>query len=293
MSIRPPDDLDPADLERERAGEMDGVDDAALTALQADLLAAAPQLAPDDGAPRVAEPDLDADDFDAGRLAAWARGEITGAEAEVIAAQLAESPARRALLAHLSEPVPPALTARMVSEAAPRRRRAPMIAGAVTLLALAAALVVFLQPKLPPPPPGFEAPRLGGGVAPVKSEPSGGTCFVPDSQLTLRLVPRATIEGALAGRVFQSAPPGSALAPLPSEHLEQKPGGAFVLAARAGDLFGQDFGPRALYVGVAVAAGPLNDAVGEAPPEANPDVAVDGVRWHAVELTYDAQCATP
>lgn len=293
MSIRPPADVDPADVEREIAGELDGVDPAALAALEADLTRAAPRLDPSDD-PLLAEPALDADDFDAGRLAAWARGEVPGAEAEAITAQLAESPARRALLAHLGEPLPAALTARMVEAVAPRRRRrGPLIAGAAVVVTLAAGLLVFVQPPLPPPPPGFEAPRLSGGVVQVKSDVTGGTCFVPDSQLTLRLIPRATLQGTLAGRAYESAPPGSPLRALPGAHLTQKPGGAFVLAARAGDLFGEAFGPRTLYLGVAVNPEPLGDAAGDDPPAADPDVAVDGVRWHAVSLTFDPSCSTP
>lgn len=265
MAIRPPDDT-PADV-----GDtpFDDLDDALLTAVP---------TPPDDDA------GLDAPDFDAGLLLALKRGELEGPGQDAVLSALADDAGRRALLEHVDQPLPPGVAARMAAELAPRRRRAPLVGGVVTVLALAAAVLIFAQ-RAPAPPPGFEMPRLSGGVEAVKSSPTGGNLFVPESTLSITLVPFTAVDGPLAARVYESAPPGSALTALPGDGIEQKPGGAIVLRSPARALFGERFGPRVVFIGVALQADALPTGGLDPPSTRAP---VDGVRWYAVPVQYRA-----
>lgn len=265
MVIRPPDDV-PADV-----GDtpFDDLDDA--------LLAAAP-------APRDADAGLDDPDFDAGLLLELKRGELDDPVQARLVAALADNPGQRALLEHVDEPLPPSVATRMAAALVPRRRRAPLIGGVAAVLALAAALLLFAQ-RSPAPPPGFEMPRLSGGVAAVKGSPAGRNVFVPDSVLSITLVPVDSIEGPLAARVYESAPPGAPLSALPGDGVQNEPDGAIILRSPARALFGDRFGERMVFIGVAVQADAL-PAAGLDPPSTREPVG--GVRWFAVPVQYRA-----
>lgn len=234
--------------------------------------------------------------FDAGLIGAWLDGRGAdggadgGAEAvdDRVAAHLADCAGCRALLPHLAEPLLPGLVARLVDEAAPaRRRRWPWAAGGA-VVALAAGLMLAVSTPTRPPPPGFEAGPLQGGVAISKSAPTVSSTFVPTSRLRWVLRPPNRLAGTLPVAAFESAPPGAPLRRLP-DAAAMRDGGAVVLDASAGALFGDRYGPRTLYVAVAVEAAALADAVGGDPPDAGPDVAVDGVRWYRVGIDYRAE----
>ncbi len=263
--MRPPDDV-PAD-----------VGDTPFDDLDDTLLAAAP-------APRDDDAGLDDPDFDAGLLLELKRGELDdAAEAQLVSA-LADNPGQRALLEHVDEPLSPSVAARMAAALAPHRRRAPLIGGVAAILALAAALLIFAQ-RPPAPPPVFEMPQLNGGVAAVKSSPTGRNVFVPDSVLSITLVPVDSFEAPLAARIYESAPPGSALAALPDDGVQQEPSGAIVLRSPARALFGERFGERMIFIGVAVHADALPAAGLDPPSTGEP---ADGVRWYAVPVQYRA-----
>lgn len=243
-----------------------------------------------------AEPDVDGciiePPFDAGLIGRWleerADADATDdGEEDPVAAHLADCAGCRALSTHLRTALSPALVSRMVDSAAPRRRRwvRPAAVGAVVALAAALALTV-VRPGYPLPPDGFTAGALHGGVALDKSAPTVSTRFVPTSRLRWIITPDAR-RAALPARAYESAPPGAPLTPLPLDAVTVHGGGAVVLDSRAQALFGERYGPRALYVGIAAVDDALDDAAGAEPPADG--AAADGVRWYRVDIEYGAR----
>ncbi len=257
--------------------------DAELDDFERRLRAVAPAEPVDDGC--ILDPP-----FDVGLIGQWLQRPhddpgADDAHADAVAAHLAECAGCRALVPHLSEPLAPALVARMVDSAAPRRRRwiRPAAVGAIVALA-AAVMLTVLRPAHPLPPAGFDATPIAGAVALDKSAPTSGTRFVPTSRLRWIIKPAARLDVALPVRAYESAPPGAPLAPLPADAITMRGGGAVVLESRADALFGERYGPRALYVGIAAVDAALDDAVGIEPPADG--AAIGGVRWHRVDIEY-------
>lgn len=222
-------------------------------------------------------------------LIAYHQGALDPEAAAAVEARLAVDPEARAYLADLGAPPSPFLDRWAIRSLSPRRPGKTI--GVVTLLAMAAAVALFvIRPPAPDTPPAYGVQLIRGAEAETRSEgpdPSAARYRVDDEvALTLTLAPLEQLTddrvAALRARAFVDGPDGR-LSPAATQG-ELGGGGAWRIKARARDLFGDRYGPRALYVGFAYADAPLDAAAGAALPEGEPP---DGeLRWRRVPFEY-------
>ncbi len=215
----------------------------------------------------AAEAEPDDDDIDDGLIRAWRAGALSDDAGAALEGQLAASPEARALAAASIEPVPePLLTwaeQQAPRAAAPRRGWRPLLAlAAVALLAVGGGLLLLRSGV----EHAYVTSPLTGGAATVRSEAAVGgvPVFRPGGVLEVTLRPPQAGEAPPVAAFV--APEGGPLRAVAAA-VERVEGGAVIVRAPAGRLFGSEYGPWRFYVALGDpgrAAGRIFDEAREA-----------------------------
>lgn len=202
------------------------------------------------------------DTVDDGLIRAWRAGALDDEATAALEAQLAESPTARAVAAASAEPVPDALLTWAEQQApraapAPTRARRGLALAAVARgrtrggLALAAVALIAVGATLllRPGQPDYHyvTSPLAGGAATVRSEAAVGGVPVFRAQGILQVTLRPEVAGEAPPVAAFVARPDGVLRAVPIS-VETPPGGAVVIQAPAGRIFGSEHGEWRFYV---------------------------------------------